>query len=196
MIVGLTGGIGTGKSTVCGIFKHLGVPIINADEIAHQLVDSDKSIFQAILQKFGKQFLTPEQKIDRRKLRAQIFTIPADRLWLERLLHPLIGKEIVQQAKTFTYPYCVAEIPLLVEAQMQDIVDRILTLDCPLELQLQRALQRHEHSEPEIRAIIAAQITREKRIAASNDVVENTGDMPSLIKRIEQLHQLYLSLSS
>lgn len=196
MIVGLTGGIGTGKSTVCGIFKHLGVPIINADDIAHEIVDTDKSIFQAIVQKFGKEFLNDEHKIDRRKLREQIFTIPADRLWLEKLVHPIVEKQIVEHAKSFTYPYCIAEIPLLLEANMQAIVDRILTLDCPADMQLQRALQRNIHTEAEIKAIIAVQISRQKRLAASDDIVENTGDMPALIKRIEQLHQLYLSLSS
>lgn len=196
MIVGLTGGIGTGKSTVCGIFNHLGVPIINADDIAHDIVNTDKTVFQAIIQKFGKDFLTPDHKIDRHKLRIQIFTIPADKLWLERLLHPLIGKEIQRQAKSITYPYCVAEIPLLIEANMQDIVDRILTLDCPVELQLQRALQRNIHTETEIRAIIAAQIKREQRLAVTDDIVENTGDVPTLIKHIERLHHKYLSLAS
>lgn len=196
MIVGLTGGIGTGKSTVCGIFKRLGVPIINADDIAHQLVSTDKTVFQAIIQKFGKQFLTADHKIDRGMLRQQIFTIPADRLWLENLLHPMIAKAIVAEAKAFTYPYCIAEIPLLIEANMQDIVDRILTLDCPVEMQLQRAIARKIHTEAEIRAIIAAQIKREHRLATSEDILENTGDMTALTKHIEKLHHQYLSLAS
>jgi len=196
MIVGLTGGLGTGKTTVCGIFKHLGVPIINADELAHQIVDTDKSVFQAIVKKFGQQFLNADHKIDRKKLRTQIFNIPEDRLWLEKLVHPIVEQEIVAHAKSFTYPYCVAEIPLLIEANMQGIVDRILTLDCPVEMQLQRALQRNIHTEAEIKAIIAAQADRHKRLAASDDIIENTGDMALLTKRIEQLHHLYLSLAS
>lgn len=194
MIVGLTGGIGTGKTTIANIFKHLGVPIIDADEIAHHIVDTDKSVFQAIIKKFGAQFLTANNKIDRRKLKQQVFSIPADRLWLEQLLHPLIEAEILRQAKNITYPYCVVEIPLLIEVGMQDIVDRVLTVDCPNEMQLQRAMARDQNTEAEIRAIIATQITREQRLAATNDVIENIVDMPTLIKRVEQLHHLYLSL--
>lgn len=196
MIVGLTGGIGTGKSTVCGIFKHLGVPIISADAISHNILETNKSVFQAVIHKFGPQFLTPQHTIDRAKLRNKVFVIPEDRLWLESLVHPLIEQEIIRQAKSITYPYCVAEIPLLIEAKMQNVVDRILTIDCGEEMQLKHALQRNIHSEAEIRAIIAAQISREKRLAVSNDIIENTGNMPNLIKQIEDLHQLYLSLAS
>lgn len=196
MIVGLTGGIGTGKTAACGIFKHLGVPVISADEIAHHIVDTDKSVFQAIVQKFGRDFLNAQNKIDRHKLREQIFSIAEDKIWLEKLLHPIIATTIKQQAKAITYPYCIVEIPLLFEANMQDIVDRILTMDCPAELQLKRALQRGVHTEAEIKAFIATQITRDRRLAMTNDIIENTGDMPALIKRIEQLHQLYLSLAT
>lgn len=196
MIVGLTGGIGAGKSTVCGIFKHLGVPVISADEIAHELVDTDHTVLQSIIQKFGKQFLTHEQKLDRRKLRQQIFSHPTDKLWLEQLLHPLIGREIVAQAKEISYPYCIAEIPILVEANMQDIVDRILTVDCSPDEQLKRAVERENFSPDEIKSIIANQITREHRLAVTNDVIENHGDMQTLIKRVEELHRLYLSLSN
>ncbi|HSX20123.1 MAG TPA: dephospho-CoA kinase [Gammaproteobacteria bacterium] len=196
MIVGLTGGIGSGKSTVCALFKHLGVPIISADEIAHHLIDTDKKIFLAIVQKFGHEYLDAGQKLDRHKLRQLIFTNPADKLWLETLLHPLIAKEIVNQAQEVTYPYCIVEIPLLIEAGMQDIVDRILTVDCPVEVQLARAIQRDQYPEAEIRAIIANQITREKRLASTNDVLETNVAMPELIKRVEKLHHVYLSLAS
>ncbi len=196
MIVGLTGGIGTGKTAVCAIFKHLGVPVINADEIARHIMDTDKGVLQTLVQKFGHGFLDANNKIDRNKLREQIFNNPADKLWLEKFLHPLIGASITEQAKNITYPYCVVEIPLLIEAGMQNLVDRILTMDCPEELQLQRALQRGVHSEEQIKAFISSQVTRERRLAISNDIIENTGDMPTLIKRVEQLHELYLSLAT
>ncbi len=196
MIVGLTGGIGTGKTTISGIFKHLGVPILNADEIAHHILDTDKAVFQALVQKFGSQFVTANNKIDRHKLRQLIFSIAEDKLWLEKLLHPLIAIEIKRQTQNTTYPYCVVEIPLLIEAGMQDLVDRILTVDCPEDLQIQRALKRNQHSEAEVRAFIATQITRNQRLAVTDDVIENVNDMPNLIKRVEQLHKLYLSLVS
>lgn len=195
MIVGLTGGIGTGKSTVCELFKHLGVPIINADTIARNIVDTDKTVLQTIIKKFGNDFLTAEHKLDRRKLKQQIFVVPEDRIWLERFLHPLIAKEIIQQTKKITYPYCIVEIPLLIEANMQNLVDRILTVDCPEDMQLKQAMQRDQHTKEEIKAIIAAQITRAERLNATNDVIENNGDMPTLIKRVEQLHEMYLGLA-
>jgi dephospho-CoA kinase len=195
MIVGLTGGIGTGKSTVCAIFKRLGVPVISADEISHKIVDTDKAVFQAIVKKFGKECLTAGNKIDRKKIRQRIFSVPEERVWLEKLLHPLIGQEILRQAKIMTYPYCVAEIPLLIEAGLQNIVDRIVTVDCSEDLQLKRAMQRDHHSEEEVRAIIKTQLTRKKRLNVSDDVIENHGDMAALVDRVEQLHHLYLSLA-
>lgn len=196
MIVGLTGGIGTGKSTVAGIFKHLGVPVINADEIAHHLVDTDKSVFDVILKKFGNEVINQQQKINRATLRAKIFNVPQDKIWLEQLLHPLIKNEIVVRVQNLTYPYCIVEIPLLIEAGMQDIVDRILTVDCPQDVQLLRAKERGQHTEAEIRAFIANQITREARLAETDDLIENVGDIPALIDRVLHLHQLYLSLAS
>lgn len=195
MIVGLTGGIGTGKSTVCAIFKRLGVPIINADTIARDIVDTDKTVLQTIIKKFGHDFLTSDHKLDRKKLKQQIFVVTEDRIWLERFLHPLIAKEIIQQTKNITYPYCIVEIPLLIEANMQNLVDRILTVDCPEDMQLKQAMQRDQHTAEEIKAIIAAQITRAERLNATNDIIENNGDMPTLIKRVEQLHEMYLGLA-
>lgn len=196
MIVGLTGGIGTGKSTVGEIFKHLGVPVFNADIIARNITNTNKLIQKAIVERFDSSLLDKNNQIDRAKLRTQIFNNPEHKLWLEQLLHPLIEAEIVELAKNTFYPYCVVEIPLLIEANMQHIVDRILTVDCDEELQVQRALKRGVHTEPEIREFIANQITRKKRLDNSDDIVANTEDMPALIKRIQELDKLYLSLSS
>lgn len=195
MIVGLTGGIGTGKTTVCGIFKHLGVPVISADEIAHHIVETDKAVFQAIVHRFGHN-VTTDKKINRAILRELVFQNLDDKLWLEQLLHPMIGAEIIRRAKETTYPYCVVEIPLLIEANMQNLVDRILTIDCPADKQLQHATQRGKHNLQQIQIFIANQLTREERLSATDDIIENNGDMAQLIKRVEQLHQLYLSLST
>lgn len=194
MIVGLTGGIGSGKSTVGKIFTDLGVMVINADVIAHHILDTNKSVLQSITNKFGPNSLTTTGKIDKKKIQQQIFDNPAARLWLESLLHPLIQAEIIRQASNTTAPYCVVEIPLLIEAKMQHIVDRILTINCPPELQLQRALLRAKHSATEIKAIIAIQITNEERLAASDDIIINTHDISALADSVRQLHQLYLSM--
>lgn len=196
MIVGLTGGIGSGKSTVGKLFARLGVPVISADEIAHELLTHNHAVYQAVSNRFGDSLLDTEQQIDRRKLRNMIFSNPAEKQWLEDLMHPLIKQEIIQHVKNFVYPYCVVEIPLLLEVGWQDLVDRILTIDCSEELQMQRATSRDGNVDPNIAAIIATQITRKERKAASNDVVENSGDLNHLSKRVEDLHHHYLELAT
>lgn len=196
MIVGVTGGIGTGKSIVCGIFKSLGVPVNDADKIAHSIVETNQAVLQTIAKKFGNQYIGPDNSLNRKKLKQRIFASTKDRLWLEQLLHPLIAEEIILYAKNITYPYCIIEIPLLVEANMQNIVDRILTVDCPIDVQIQRAIQRDNEHADEIKSIIAIQITREERLAITNDVIENTSDIHTLTNKVKQLHQLYLRLST
>lgn len=194
MIVGLTGGIGSGKTTVCKLFAKLGVPVINADEISHNLLKTNHTVYQTIKNKFGDQILDRDQNIDRAKLRARVFANPAERLWLEALLHPLIKAEILEHTKNVVYPYCIVEIPLLIEVGWQELMDRILTVDCSPELQLARATKRDGKVDQEIAAIIANQITREERRAASNDIIENAGDMALLKKHVEQMHHHYLDL--
>lgn len=196
MIVGLTGGIGTGKSTVAKLFVDHGVPVISSDDITHQILNTNQVVQQAIIKKFGNQCLTADLTIDRRILGQIIFTKQQHKAWLEALLHPLIAHEFIAQATSSTYPYCIIEIPLLVEAGMQNLVDRILTVDCPKAQQLKRALARGTHSESEIKTIIANQITRKQRLAATNDIIENISDLAALQQRVEGLHNLYLSLAS
>jgi dephospho-CoA kinase len=196
MIVGLTGGIGSGKSTVAEIFKHLGVPIISADEIARHIVETDKAVLPAIVKKFGQEYLTAEYKLDRQKLARRIFQNPAEKLWLEQLLHPLIRAELASQAKQVTYPYCIMEIPLLLESKLQDFVDRILTVDCPEDMQIQRAIQRGHYTQEEVSAIMAQQVSRAKRLHASNEVLENIGNLTTLTKHVHKLHERYLSLAT
>lgn len=196
MIVGLTGGIGSGKSTVGKLFARLGVPVISADEIAHELLKHNHAVYQAVKNRFGEELLDQDNQIDRRKLRNVIFSNPAEKLWLEDLMHPLIKEEIIKHAKNFVYPYCIVEVPLLIEVGWQEMVDRILTIDCAEELQMQRATSRDGNVDPNIAEIIANQITRKERRAASNDVIENSGDMNHLSKRVNDLHQHYIELAT
>lgn len=196
MIVGLTGGIGAGKSTVATLFADHGVPVISCDEIALQIVNTDKAVQQAIIQKFGNGCLTANHTIDRHALRQIIFSNQQHKIWLEKLLHPLIAHELIIRAKNCTFPYCIVEIPLLIEAGMQNLVDRILTVDCSKAQQLKQALARGRHSESEIKAIIASQTTQERRRIAANDIIENTSDLATLRARINELHNLYLSLAT
>lgn len=196
MIIGLTGGIGSGKTTVCKLFAKLGVPVISADEIAHDLLKTNHAVYQAVRNKFGEEFLDAKSNIDRHKLRARIFSAEDEKLWLEQLLHPLIKEEIIERTKNIVYPYCVVEIPLLVEVGWQDLVDRILTIDCTEELQLARATARDGTVNKQIANVIANQITREKRRTASNDIIENAGDLKTLQQHVEQMHHHYLELAS
>lgn len=196
MLVGLTGGIGAGKSTVANLFKNHGVPIISSDEISHQIINDNKTVQQAIIKKFGKRCLTPDHTIDKRALAKIIFSDQQNRLWLEKLLHPLIEHEFIMRANNSTYPYCIVEIPLLIEAKMQNKVDRILTVDCTEEQQLKQALARGHHSESEVKTRIANQISRTQRLAASDDVIENIYDLAYLQTRVNELHNFYLSLAA
>ncbi len=193
MIVGLTGGIGAGKTTVCNLFKQLGVPVISSDAIAHDLADTP-DILQTIIDKFGTEYLDRNKKLDRHKLKHRIFTYEDDRIWLENLLHPLIKQEISKQAKPATYPYCIVEIPLLFETNMQDSVDRVLTIDTISELQIQRTTQRDTGSKYDVEAIMATQISRQKRLLGAHDVIDNTRDLDHLQQQVQNLHQRYLQL--
>jgi len=196
LIVGLTGGIGSGKSTVCKMFAKHGVPIISADAIAHELLKTHHEVFQAVKNKFGDEYIDDTSSIDRKKLRKTVFSHPEERLWLEDLLHPLIKEEIIEHTKNIVYPYCIVEIPLLVEVHWQELVDRVLLIDCTEEMQRKRAASRDQEIEEEIEHIIANQITREERRAASNDIIDNAGDMLNLQKHVDQMHKRYIELAA
>jgi len=195
MIVGITGGIGSGKSTVCKIFHSLGVPIISADEISHSLLDNDTEILKAIVEKFGTDILSKQHNIDRQKLQNIIFKSSFDKQWLEKLLHPIIKNEIAERTKVCNYPYCIVEIPLLIEAEMEDSVDRILAIDCSEALQFERTLKRDKRSKDIISAIIANQITRKERLSKCDDIIDNSADIDALEQIVRQQHKYYLSMA-
>lgn len=190
MIVGLTGGIGSGKTTVCNIFASLGVPIISADKISHELVRDNPVVREAIQQRFN---IT---EINRAQLRERIFNSPANKLWLENLLHPLIKQAITLQTNNIKYPYCIVEIPLLLEAGMQDSVDRILSIHAPKSLRIERTIHRDNSPIEIIKAIIASQITAKDRLMRSDDIIENAANLDILKRRVQRQHEYYLSLSA
>jgi len=196
MIVGVTGGIGAGKTTVCSLFRSFGVPFISADELAHQLLDNDPVVFKAITKKFGPTILSLATTINRHKLQEIIFNSTKDKLWLEKLLHPLIKQAIMSRAQAVEFPYCIVEIPLLIEAEMENSVDRILTVDAPENLQLARAMQRDNSSKDTVQSIMAQQVTRKIRLAKSHDIIENVADLEALKKLVIYHHNYYLSLAT
>lgn len=193
--VGLTGGIGSGKSTIARLFAEHGVPVIDADEIAHHLTRPGQPATRKILDTFGHSVATTEDGIDRKRLGQRIFASAEDRRRLEAILHPLIRHEIELATRAQAAPYCLIVIPLLVETRQRDLVDRVLVVDIDEARQVERVRTRDGRSEPEIRAIMDAQAGRRERCEVADDLVENNGDLDSLRKQVETLHVRYLEFA-
>ncbi len=192
--IGLTGGIGSGKTTAANLFHELGIPVIDADNIAHTLVSKGQPALREIVRNFGAAILDEDGSLDRDKLRDIIFSSPSQKKLLESILHPLVYKEMQRQMDSMDRPYVILSIPLLLETGMQHLVDRILVIDCPVEIQFERVKQRNGLTDDRIASIIGAQIPRTKRISAADDIVNNSGSTSKLAEQIKKLHNLYISL--
>ncbi|NOZ10657.1 MAG: dephospho-CoA kinase [Gammaproteobacteria bacterium] len=193
--IGLTGGIASGKTTVANLFHELGVPVIDADEISHRITEPGHRAYSEIITQFGDEILLSDDCIDRAKLRDKIFKDDAARSQLESILHPMIMADMLTQVAALDAPYCILVIPLLLEAHQHDLVDRILVIDADRKHQLARLVQRDGIDEEHGHRILAAQISRSKRLAAADDVIDNNDDPSELATRVEELHQIYLSLA-
>lgn len=192
--IGLTGGIGSGKSTACEIFSEFGVPVIDADIIAHSLVKPGMPALQAIINEFGEKIVTRDGCLNRKKLRDQIFTNETDRKKLENILHPAIYNEIAHETEGIRSKYCIIALPLLLETGASKIIDRILIIDTPRELQLSRAAIRDNVSKSNIEAIMQSQISHNDRLVDADDIVNNDGDIDNLRRQICNLHRFYTSI--
>ena len=195
LVVGLTGGIGSGKSTVAELFAALGVRVIDTDVIARQLVEPGQPALKEIAQFFGPQVIAESGQLDRRAMRDIIFSDPNLRLELEAILHPRIRTAVREQVESINAPYCLVVIPLLLETGQQKMVDRILVVDASPELQIQRTTLRDETSESAVKAILAEQVERDERLAAADDVIHNEGELATLEQQVQVLHEHYLSLA-
>lgn len=195
LVIGVTGGIGCGKSTICREFAALGAPVIDTDEVAREVVAPGTEGLAAIVAEFGPSLLTPEGTLDRRRLRGIVFADEAKRRWLETLLHPMIRRRTAEHVGAVEFPYCLVCIPLLVERSGGNRVDRVLVIDCPPEVQVARVMARDKLTVPEVEAIIRTQASRSARLAAADDVIENVGDVETLRPAIETLHRRYLALA-
>ncbi len=193
--VGLTGGIGSGKSTVAALFAGHHVPLIDADEISRHLVGRGQIAHDMIIKTFGTEVLHANGEIDRARLRERVFGNAADRALLEAIIHPLVRKEIEARLPQLRAPYCVIVIPLLVEANLADLVDRVLVVDCSESQQIERVRARNGLSENQIQHIMAAQVGRAERLRHADDVISNNGDREQLAVLVDQLHNRYLGLS-
>ena len=194
--VGLTGGIGSGKSTIASLFLMRGVPVIDTDEIARALTEPGQESFDEIVRAFGENILDETRRIDRTRLRERVFDNADERHRLEAILHPRIRVLVREKLAAAEAPYAVVVIPLLIESGFTDLVDRILVVDVMENVQIQRTAARSGLSEPEIRKIMAAQTSRAQRLQAANEVIENNGDRRQLEAEVERMHQWYLSLAT
>lgn len=194
--LGLTGGIGSGKSTVADMFADLGAILVDTDLIAHQLTAPGGLAISAISQEFGSNYITAEGAMDRAKMRETVFQNTEAKLRLEAILHPLIWQESQRQAELAQGSYLIYVVPLLVESgKWKDRVDRVLVVDCPEELQIQRVMQRNALSQAQVQAIMQHQANRAERLAAADDVILNDGPRDQIRAQVEQLHQRYSQLN-
>lgn len=194
--IALTGGIGSGKSTVANYFSALGAPIIDADEIAHEITKPDQEAFKKIVAHFGEIVVTNDHSLNRSKLQELIFKNPDERQWLEDLLHPIIIIKMQEKLKEIKAPYCIIVIPLLTETSRSiEFLDRVLVVDAPETLQIQRAKARDQLSDQQIKLILKSQSSREQRLAIADDVIVNDKTLPVLRETVFQLHSKYLKLA-
>ena len=192
--VGLTGGIASGKSTVSRLFAALGVPVIDSDEIAREVVAPGTAGLAAIAARFGDGVLQADGSLDRRRLREIVFADPAARRDLEAITHPAIREEMDRRSQRAGGDYQIFAIPLLVEGgTARGRVERVLVVDCPEDLQVRRVMARDGSTEAQARAVLAAQATRAARLAVADDVIANDGDLAGLRDQVEALHRRYLS---
>lgn len=192
-ILGVTGGIGSGKSTAAAIFRRL-VTVIDADEVARCVVEPKTQALESIADHFGHNALLPDGTLNRSWLRYTIFSNPDEKKWLESLLHPIIRQRIVEDLKKSESPYAVLVSPLLLETDQRLIVNRILVIDVPENIQIARVTQRDNSTADAVEAIMNTQLSRTKRLKSADDIIINTSDVGSLEKSIYQLNKLYLSI--
>ena len=195
LIIGLTGGIGSGKTAASDHFQQLGITIVDADVASRTVVEPGKPALNKIAERFGAEMILQDGGINRALLRTRVFATEEDRLWLEALLHPLISEEITQGLQNSTSPYSILVSPLLLETTQSDFVARVLVIDVPVDLQVERTMTRDNNSEEQVRAIVAAQSDRQQRLSKADDVIVNDQDLSHLHQQVEQLHKSYLKLA-
>lgn len=195
LIIGLTGGIGSGKSEACKRFAERGIVIVDADIVAREVVAPGRAALAQICAHFGTDIIDTSGQLNRSKLRTIIFSHPDEKQWIESLLHPLINTEIRLQLGNATSDYAILVSPLLLETKQYQLVDRVLVIDTSEQLQLERASQRDKNNEAQIKAIMQTQLSRQERCARANDIIQNHGDINELDAQVEKLHLLYLELA-
>ena len=195
LVVGLTGGIGSGKTTVASLFSQAGVPVIDADELARELVVPGEPAFDEIVSVFGTDLVSPCGMLDRSKLRALVFRNATKRKRLEAILHPRIRCEMERRLSAINASYCLLVIPLLFETDQVELVDRVLVVDAPREQQIRRTQGRDGVTRRSVEGILRAQLSQRERLERADDVIRNDSDLAHLEKQVQALHGRYLQRS-
>ncbi len=196
LVIGLTGGIGSGKTAASNRFAKLGIGIVDADVIAREVVEPGSTALQKISAHFGESHLLADGQLNRAALRQTIFADPTAKQWLESLLHPLIAAETQRQLQSVQSAYAMYVSPLLVESQQKGMCERLVVVDVPESVQLSRTIARDNNEQAQVERIIASQVDRQSRLAAASDVIDNTQSLSQLDKRVSELHQLFLKLAA
>ncbi len=191
--IGLTGGIGCGKTTVADCFRRKGIEVLDADEIARSLADRGEAGWNGIVKRFGTPVLDSNGNLNRAALREIVFNSSKEKKALEEILHPLIYQRIEIEISELRGSYCIVCVPLLIETGRTNRFDRILVIDCPVELQYERVKVRDRLHHAQIARVIDCQSSREERLSAADDVIRNDADLPSLDNQVEKLHNFYLT---
>jgi dephospho-CoA kinase len=194
-VVGLTGGIGSGKTAVSDRFAALSIDIVDADVVGRVIMDPGRPAFREIVDHFGEDIVLDDGRIDRAALRRKVFADPAERRWLERLTHPLIGRELREGIEGARSPYVLLVNPIMIESGGWRRTNRLLVVDVPEDLQIRRTMKRDANTEAEVRNIIAAQASRERRLELADDVIVNDGELEALDPQVDALHTRYLELA-
>ena len=196
-VVAITGGIGSGKTTVANQFAALGIEVVDADLIAREVVEPGTPALAAIASHFGPGILDEQGQLDRRALRERIFSDPAAKSWLNALLHPIIRSEMLRQCAAVSSPYCLLVVPLLVENRLTELADRVLVIDVDEATQIERTCRRDGVSREQAQAILASQASRSERLTMADDVLDNqSGTTETIRERILALHETYLAFAS
>ncbi|EOA8957226.1 dephospho-CoA kinase [Vibrio harveyi] len=194
-VIGLTGGIASGKTTVANLFKQqFKIDIVDADIVAREVVEPGTPGLNAIIEHFGTDIVRADQTLDRAKLREKIFSNPEEKAWVNGLLHPMIREKMIEDLEQVTSDYALLVVPLLVENKLDSLCDRVLVVDVEPQTQISRTVKRDNVSEEQAKAILASQASREQRLALADDVVKNNPNDPDLLLQITDLHEKYLAM--
>jgi dephospho-CoA kinase len=194
-VVVLTGGIASGKTAVSDLFALCDVPVIDTDRIAHEIVEPGQPALEQVVNAFGKEFLGAEGRLDRKKMRETIFSSPEQKNRLEGILHPAIRKEVDHRISQIAAPWCILVIPLLTENSPFKQVDRVLVVDVEESVQIARVMARDNISQSQAQSILDAQISRRKRLALADDILDNSGSLEQLEAAVNRLNQKYTDLA-